>query len=48
MASTMDVAAVAVEPGGIVIAAPGIWRRVWRNKAVVVGCGLLATFCIGC
>ena len=22
-------------------AAPGFWRRVWKNKAVVVGCGLL-------
>jgi peptide/nickel transport system permease protein len=42
MASSMDVAAVAVEPGGITtLAAPGLWRRVWKNKAVVVGVGLL-------
>ncbi len=42
MASSMDVAAVAVEPGGTTtLAAPGLWRRVWKNKAVVVGVGLL-------
>jgi peptide/nickel transport system permease protein len=42
MASSMDVAAVAVEPGGLTtLAAPGLARRVWKNKAVVVGVGLL-------
>jgi peptide/nickel transport system permease protein len=38
---TMSAAAAAVEPGGPAVAAPGFWRRVWRNKAVVVGFGLL-------
>jgi peptide/nickel transport system permease protein len=38
---TMSAAAAAVEPGGAVVAAPGFWRRAWKNKAVVVGCGLL-------
>src|SRR4030095_158562 len=42
MSSSMDVAAVALEPSGIVVAPPGFWRRVWKNKAVVIGCGLLA------
>lgn len=39
--SSIAVSATAVEPGGPVAAAPGFWRRVWKNKAVVVGCGLL-------
>ena len=39
--SSVDAAVAAVEPGGIVVAAPGLWRRVWKNKAVVVGFGLL-------
>jgi peptide/nickel transport system permease protein len=38
---TTEAAAAGVEPGGIVIAAPGLARRVWKNKAVVVGGGLL-------
>ena len=41
MESSIAVAASAVEPGGPVVAAPGFWRRVWKNKAVVVGVGLL-------
>ncbi len=41
MEGSITVAAAAVEPGGAVIAAPGFWKRVWRNKAVVVGLGLL-------
>jgi peptide/nickel transport system permease protein len=41
MSSTLTVAAAAVEPGTTVLAAPGFWRRVWKNKAVVVGAGLL-------
>ncbi len=40
--NALEVAAATVEPGGTVIAAPGFWRRVWRNKAVVIGFGLLA------
>ena len=39
--ATLDVAVAAVEPGGTVVAAPGFWRRVWKNKAVVIGFGLL-------
>ena len=43
MSSTIstEAAAAGVEPGGTVIAAPGLWRRVWKNKAVVVGGALL-------
>ena len=41
MSTTLEVAVAAVEPGGTVIAAPGLWRRVWKNKAVVIGFGLL-------
>jgi len=41
MDSSISVSAAAVEPGGPVVAAPGFWRRVWKNKAVVVGVGLL-------
>lgn len=41
MSSSITVAAAAVEPGGTVVAAPGFARRIWRNKAVVVGGGLL-------
>lgn len=41
MSTTLDVSTAAVEPGGTVVAAPGIWRRVWKNKAVVVGGALL-------
>jgi len=43
MSSTVstEAAAAGVEPGGTVIAAPGLWRRVWKNKAVVVGGALL-------
>jgi peptide/nickel transport system permease protein len=40
-AVSTDAAAAGVEPGGTVIAAPGLWRRVWKNKAVVVGGALL-------
>jgi peptide/nickel transport system permease protein len=40
-ASTLSAAAAAVEPGGTVVAAPGFWRRVWQNKAVLFGFGLL-------
>ena len=38
---TATAAAAGVEPGGTVIAAPGFARRIWNNKAVVVGAGLL-------
>lgn len=41
MSTTLSAAAAAVEPGGPVLAAPSFWRRVWKNKAVVVGFGLL-------
>ncbi|HZQ61140.1 MAG TPA: ABC transporter permease [Casimicrobiaceae bacterium] len=42
MASTaLDATAATIEPAGTVIAVPGLWRRVWKNKAVVVGFGLL-------
>lgn len=41
MGSSIAASATAVEPGGPVVAAPGLWRRVWKNKAVVVGFGLL-------
>jgi peptide/nickel transport system permease protein len=39
--ATTDAAAIAVEPGGVMVAAPGLARRVWKNKAVVVGSALL-------
>ncbi len=39
--SAFDVAAAGLEPAGTLVAAPGIWRRVWRNRAVMVGFGLL-------
>jgi peptide/nickel transport system permease protein len=39
--SSLAVAGASVEPGGTVVAAPGLARRVWKNKAVVVGGGLL-------
>ena len=38
---TATAAAAGVEPSGTVIAAPGFARRIWNNKAVVVGAGLL-------
>lgn len=38
---TTEAAAAALEPGGTVVAAPGLARRVWKNKAVVVGGGSL-------
>ncbi|MGE5094166.1 MAG: ABC transporter permease [Betaproteobacteria bacterium] len=41
MPSAVEAAAAALEPGDIVVAAPGLWRRVWKNKAVLVGFGLL-------
>ncbi len=41
MTDSLSVAVAAVEPGGTVVAPPGFWRRVWKNKAVVVGFGLL-------
>ena len=41
MSSTVTAAAAGVEPGSTVIAAPGLARRVWKNKAVVVGGALL-------
>jgi len=42
MASTaLDAATAIVEPAGTVVAAPGFWRRVWKNKAVVGGFGWL-------
>ncbi len=41
MSSSIAAAAAAVEPGGAIVAAPGLARRIWRNKAVVVGAGLL-------
>jgi len=40
-AISTEAAAAGVEPGGTVIATPGLWRRVWKNKAVVVGGTLL-------
>ena len=40
-AISTEAAATGVEPGGTVIATPGLWRRVWKNKAVVVGGTLL-------
>ncbi|MGZ8273576.1 MAG: ABC transporter permease, partial [Burkholderiaceae bacterium] len=40
-AVSTEAAAAGIEPGTIVIAAPGLWRRVWKNKAVVIGGGLL-------
>ena len=39
--SSVDAAVAAVEPGGIVVAPAGFFRRVWKNKAVIVGFGLL-------
>ncbi len=39
--SSIAVSAAAVEPGGTVVAPPSFWRRVWKNRAVVVGGGLL-------
>jgi peptide/nickel transport system permease protein len=39
--SALDAAAGVLEPGGIVVAEPALWRRVWKNKAVLVGFGLL-------
>ncbi len=41
MSSSITAAAAAVEPGGAIVAAPGLARRIWRNTAVVVGGGLL-------
>ncbi len=41
MESSIAVAAAAVEPGGTVVAAPGLWRRMRRNRAVLVGGGML-------
>jgi peptide/nickel transport system permease protein len=41
MESSIAVAAAAVEPGGTVLAAPGLWRRMRRNRAVLVGGGML-------
>jgi peptide/nickel transport system permease protein len=41
MTDSVAVSVTAVEPGGAVVAAPGLWRRVWKNRAVVVGVGLL-------
>jgi peptide/nickel transport system permease protein len=41
MSSVLAASAAAVEPGGTVIAAPGFAHRVWKNRAVVVGVGLL-------
>jgi len=41
MSTSLTAAAAAIEPGGTVAAAPSFWRRVWKNKAVVVGGGLL-------
>ncbi len=41
MEESVAVAVAAVEPGGVAVAPPGFWRRVWKNKAVVVGLGLL-------
>jgi peptide/nickel transport system permease protein len=41
MESSIAASAAAVEPGGPVVAPPGFWRRVWRNKAVVTGFGVL-------
>jgi peptide/nickel transport system permease protein len=38
---SVAISVTAVEPGGAVVAAPGLWRRVWKNRAVVVGVGLL-------
>ena len=40
--SSVDAAVAAVEPGGVVVAPAGFLRRVWKNKAVVVGFALLA------
>ena len=40
--SSVQAAVAAVEPGGIAVAPAGFWGRVWKNKAVVVGFGLLA------
>lgn len=40
--NALEVAVAAVEPGGTVVAAAGFWRRAWKNKAVVIGFGLLA------
>ena len=39
--TTLNAAAAALEPGGAVAVAPGLWRRAWKNKAVVIGFGLL-------
>ena len=41
MSSSVTAAAAGVEPGGTAIAAPGLARRIWKNKAVVVGGALL-------
>ena len=41
MAGSLTASAAAVEPGGTIVAASGLARRVWRNKAVVVSGGLL-------
>jgi peptide/nickel transport system permease protein len=41
MTDSVAISVTAVEPGGAVVAAPGLWRRVWKNRAVVVGVGLL-------
>lgn len=42
MTSTaLDATTAIVEPAGTMVAAPGIWRRVGTNQAVVIGFGLL-------
>jgi peptide/nickel transport system permease protein len=42
MEDSVAVSVAGVEPGATGVAPPGFWRRVWKNKAVVVGFGLLA------
>lgn len=41
MPGSLAASTAAVEPGGTVVAAPGLWRRVRRNKAVLFGGGML-------